>query len=344
MKVIPMKRFIITFIFIMCLPSVSFAHQGRTDDAGGHHDYDNESNLGSYHYHHGYEAHLHTDGICPYDYDDTTGSSYAYSGNLYTPFYDSDDDINEVYNDGYDYGYESGYTDSKKETIPSLVAAFALPTVVASILTYRSNSKAHKEDRTIFQLKQQRYRLENDIKALKDAHETDCKYWEQKTAEYKRQAENAKLESEKQMRPHLSVIEARMHQEEEKIEELKQERTRLEEINNNLRKSVEEKANQKQSDLSRLIPKGTIINQNGYPAEINPTGYKGDKYYVVINHNSAVYHHPSCQHAWSYNKIHILDAEKTHRPCRMCKNRMPDMTWYHTYISLKDAEEKRKKE
>lgn len=43
------------------------AHSGRTDSHGGHHDYKNVSGLGSYHYHHGYPAHLHENGVCPYD-------------------------------------------------------------------------------------------------------------------------------------------------------------------------------------------------------------------------------------------------------------------------------------
>jgi hypothetical protein len=43
------------------------AHSGRTDSSGGHHDYKNKSGLGSYHYHHGYPAHLHTNGVCPYN-------------------------------------------------------------------------------------------------------------------------------------------------------------------------------------------------------------------------------------------------------------------------------------
>ena len=43
------------------------AHSGRTDSQGGHRDNKNKSGLGSYHYHHGYSAHLHPGGICPYD-------------------------------------------------------------------------------------------------------------------------------------------------------------------------------------------------------------------------------------------------------------------------------------
>lgn len=47
---------------------VAEAHSGRTDGHGGHRDNKNKSGLGSYHYHcGGYPAHLHTNGVCPYD-------------------------------------------------------------------------------------------------------------------------------------------------------------------------------------------------------------------------------------------------------------------------------------
>lgn len=42
------------------------AHSGRTDSSGGHKDNKNKSGLGYYHYHHGYPAHLHKNGVCPY--------------------------------------------------------------------------------------------------------------------------------------------------------------------------------------------------------------------------------------------------------------------------------------
>lgn len=64
-----MKKKIMAVItaLIISLSSVpAYAHSGRTDSAGGHHDYNNVSGLGSYHYHHGYPAHLHTNGVCPY--------------------------------------------------------------------------------------------------------------------------------------------------------------------------------------------------------------------------------------------------------------------------------------
>ena len=54
-----MKKRIITVIFLVSMlitiiPLSVISHRGRTDSSGGHHDYNNVSGLGSYHYHHGY--------------------------------------------------------------------------------------------------------------------------------------------------------------------------------------------------------------------------------------------------------------------------------------------------
>ncbi|MCI9127660.1 MAG: Ig domain-containing protein [Eubacterium sp.] len=56
-------------LLVFSTTTISFAHSGRTDSNGGHHDYKNKSGLGSYHYHHGMEAHLHPGGVCPYGYN-----------------------------------------------------------------------------------------------------------------------------------------------------------------------------------------------------------------------------------------------------------------------------------
>ena len=53
---------ILLFVFLIS----AAAHSGKTDANGGH--------AGSlpYHYHHGYPAHDHNGGVCPYDFDDKT--------------------------------------------------------------------------------------------------------------------------------------------------------------------------------------------------------------------------------------------------------------------------------
>lgn len=71
------KTLSIITVFIMCT-STAFAHQGRTDKYGGHHDYQNSSGLGIYHYHcGGYPPHLHNNDICPYA-SQTTPSAPKY--------------------------------------------------------------------------------------------------------------------------------------------------------------------------------------------------------------------------------------------------------------------------
>lgn len=70
------KRFILRTVFsaaicIFITLSFSMAHPGRTDSNGGHYN----RSTGEYHYHHGYSAHQHINGVCPYDFNDKTGSN-----------------------------------------------------------------------------------------------------------------------------------------------------------------------------------------------------------------------------------------------------------------------------
>lgn len=67
---------LITICIILTFSLSVFAHSGGTDAVDGHHD----TTTGEYHYHHGHPAHLHANGICPYeigvfteDYDSSGG-------------------------------------------------------------------------------------------------------------------------------------------------------------------------------------------------------------------------------------------------------------------------------
>ena len=71
-----MKRFVILFATLTVLLSLPIhAHPGGTDASGGHYD----RSTGIYHFHHGYPAHQHIDGTCPYDFDDQTGQNSGLS-------------------------------------------------------------------------------------------------------------------------------------------------------------------------------------------------------------------------------------------------------------------------
>ncbi len=71
-----MKNFVLFVACLLLLLPCASAHQGRTDGSGGHWDYSADE----YHYHHGYPAHQHEGGVCPYDYDDQTGATSGSSG------------------------------------------------------------------------------------------------------------------------------------------------------------------------------------------------------------------------------------------------------------------------
>lgn len=66
-----MKRISVLLIAILLLSLTvpAYAHPGRTDANGGHYN----RSTGVYHYHHGKPEHQHPGGVCPYDFEDTTG-------------------------------------------------------------------------------------------------------------------------------------------------------------------------------------------------------------------------------------------------------------------------------
>lgn len=66
------KIFVLLIIFISSV-NVCFAHRGRTDSSGGHYD----RSTGEYHYHHGYSAHQHNNGICPYENNSINSKVYT---------------------------------------------------------------------------------------------------------------------------------------------------------------------------------------------------------------------------------------------------------------------------
>ena len=70
-----MKRFLLTLLSLttVFVFSISFAHSGGTDSQGGHYNH----STGEYHFHHGYHAHQHPNGVCPYDTPSRSSSSYT---------------------------------------------------------------------------------------------------------------------------------------------------------------------------------------------------------------------------------------------------------------------------
>lgn len=64
---------VLCFVAMLSFVGATALHPGRTDANGGHWNHA----TGEYHYHHGYPEHQHTNGVCPYEFDDKTGQTTA---------------------------------------------------------------------------------------------------------------------------------------------------------------------------------------------------------------------------------------------------------------------------
>mgnify|MGYP003377908942 CR=1 FL=1 len=108
-----MRKYLFTGVFLFLFVIGAFAHSGKTDSAGGHYNH----STGEYHYHHGYPAHQHPEGICPYSSDNHTTESSGTSGSSavssssssssaqYDPFTDesTEGSYEEAFNAGMEY-------------------------------------------------------------------------------------------------------------------------------------------------------------------------------------------------------------------------------------------------
>lgn len=85
------------------------AHPGKTDGDGGHYN----RSTGEYHYHHGFSAHQHTDGVCPYDFQDRTSHSSGGSSNKNGVV------IDDLFDEPVEY-----LSQKKKDTTPKKLSAW----------------------------------------------------------------------------------------------------------------------------------------------------------------------------------------------------------------------------
>ena len=135
------KAFCVLFCFVLLFCGAS-AHSGRTDASGGHWD----SYTGEYHYHHGYPAHQHTNGICPYEYDDKTEPSSGVSSSTIDTSYDANTQTKEYkYNDGLgdDGTYETAYNLGYQHSMESLYQNSSIyPFDITDAISYFCHTKA----------------------------------------------------------------------------------------------------------------------------------------------------------------------------------------------------------
>lgn len=108
------RRIILLLFVVALIPIFAFAHSGKTDSKGGHTDH----STGEYHYHHGYSAHQHPNGECPYNFNDKTyhsSSSTSYNKTSLLDEFEASRTYEDGYKDGYAKGKKDGYDDGYVE-------------------------------------------------------------------------------------------------------------------------------------------------------------------------------------------------------------------------------------
>ena len=117
-----MKKIIAVVSCLLLAFTCASAHSGRTDSAGGHWN----RSTGEYHYHHGYSAHQHPGGVCPYESAaQEPTSSYAVADVATDPYEGERGDYGpeaewefETKRDAHISGFESGVEYSRDSSNP----------------------------------------------------------------------------------------------------------------------------------------------------------------------------------------------------------------------------------
>ena len=119
------KILLIVVILMILLLVVSmnllnvYAHSGRTDSSGGHHD----NSTGEYHYHHGYPDHDHPDGVCPYEKTEEETEVYNFDYSYDSTFdYSYDNNFDYSYDNNFDYSYDNSKENQHYESETDLTS------------------------------------------------------------------------------------------------------------------------------------------------------------------------------------------------------------------------------
>lgn len=307
------KAFVLLLLVFLLIPSLTFAHAGKTDEFGGHYDYD----TGEYHYHHGYPAHQHTDGICPYDFDDKTnhdsssGSSSSSSGNRSEYFTETTTERIT----GTKSTTNPSNTEKKKEKKPmTAFTKFAIFYIVVSLITlvviiYMFKDEHNTDlnrikalDKQINSLKNEIEEKDNTIKEVVD----------------KANANIRKLAKENHM------VQSELKETDEIIEEIL--------TNNSLHQICK-------------VPPDTQIYMHDGSYEIYQKGYDAiyGKYTGYISDNGSKYHfRKACSNA--NTPICVFDKKMigNRTPCQKCFNPLvnykllTEPTWFTSYCKIKN--------
>lgn len=333
-------------VLLICAPSA--AHPGRTDENGGHRD----SSTGEYHYHHGYPAHQHENGICPYDYDDRTGwSSGSSSGSVSSG-----------------YRYSSGSTRSAAPILST-----PRPTPTATFLPVSMSQASETPEAGPFEfgvgilicLILFLCIAFANRRAARNLHENQalgclthfvvmifilalvCLIG---SCDINRTAEI--FRSSKKLVPLLcifvlyAILATVFLISEWKYEDVvRREAANMKlALENKTREAVKLKEFIDASgiaDPDRMIPAGSKIGDDGLPCESTPDQRFrwGETYTFFASRYGIAFHRYGCESSGNACQCNALHVYGKKRACRVCNPVLPDLSWYFEYQKRKEMQD-----
>lgn len=306
------------FLFVCTLVSAllistALAHSGRTDSNGGHYN----RSTGTYHYHHGYPAHQHPGGVCPYDYDDQTGKN---SGNSITSSTSFDNYENEYLKekqraaDNYElYQNTVEELNKVKENVRTLRWI-----LIAVAFIFILNFLISKDKYT----KMQKAKTLNENQFIKKISENTNQI-------EKLKIELAKTEDNLKKAKVIAAIKHDLH-EVASQDELQSEYDRL-------RRELFDKYANKPPESFVTIPADTEIGKDGLPRQKGAVTNWGAKYTVYKAPSGKRYHRASCGRGTQPVHVYFVRGLAS---CGLCNPHIPDLTWYTEYRRIKSLKEK----
>ena len=301
-------------VLFMAISFTAWGHPGRTDSSGGHYD----RSTGEYHYHHGYPAHQHPGGVCPYDFDDKTES---------TSSLETKSASNKI---KYVMPFPPSY-------LIVFVAGAVISAIICSKIVSSSNKSAYDSlTKENADLKSANKRLESDYKnmlASRDKLNLQCKDFIDQNAELKKDLENYK----KDFKDYEKALAENKTLSEENVD-----------LNNRLHHYVEQVDSLLHiDDTSGIMTYDEILAAAKVPDGVGFDGNDLPHYYrdatvesrmtVYISPNGKKYHRTfGCSGA--YESIHLFTAASSRIPCSKCipfaamNYKVPE--WYYRYLQL----------
>lgn len=326
----------ISVISLLSLTYVS-AHPGRTDSNGGHYDHSTDE----YHYHHGYPAHQHENGTCPYAFDDQTDD---------TPRSNS-------------VSSSSSATSNRKHdtTIPEkqyrlifFVVYFSIGLVVlmwfclfaylmfpatrlfavfTMIVYYISVPVVlFSNIFPFFTYSAEYFIVVGTLLIVLNIHK-----WHTDFLEKQKRLQDEKMElyreSQKQLQKKINRQNRELKRKEQQEEH--------EKIVQQQKLMLIQKYSKPISQLCD-IPDGIAVGSDGLPYEVGKSEW-GELYTVYRAPHGKAYHRKGCN-AYATTPIHILAVPRSLSPCKICKPVIPDVKWLKEYHRVMKIQEQLKTE